>query len=125
MDRKMPERDRKTLKAVLLLDRLFGGDNPKGHLKRKKSSMRNAELLTDSELDEWLLDLEWQWTLGGISLEERLSGDSGQEEAPDGDGGPGSWQDEDDWCYTPSVTGGDYGPGNPWDAPGMSIHDFI
>jgi len=27
--------------------------------------------------------------------------------------------------YCPSSTAGDYGPGNPWDAPGMSIHDFI
>jgi hypothetical protein len=27
--------------------------------------------------------------------------------------------------YTPSSTAGDYSPGNPWDAPGMSIHDFI
>ena len=27
--------------------------------------------------------------------------------------------------YCPSATAGDYGPGNPWDAPGMSIHDFI
>lgn len=27
--------------------------------------------------------------------------------------------------YTPSATNGDYGPGNPWDAPGMSIRDFI
>ena len=27
--------------------------------------------------------------------------------------------------YCPSCTVGDYGPGNPWDAPGMSIHDFI
>lgn len=26
--------------------------------------------------------------------------------------------------YT-SCTAGDYGPGNPWDAPGMSIRDFI
>lgn len=24
-----------------------------------------------------------------------------------------------------SCTNGDYSPGNPWDAPGMSIHDFI
>ena len=31
------------------------------------------------------------------------------------------WEDE----YTPSCTAGDYSPGNPWDAPGMSIHDFI
>ncbi len=27
--------------------------------------------------------------------------------------------------YTPSATNGDYGPSNPWDAPGMSIRDFI
>lgn len=25
----------------------------------------------------------------------------------------------------PSSTAGDYGPSNPWDAPGMSISDFI
>ena len=31
--------------------------------------------------------------------------------------------DEDD--YTPSATRGDYSPSNPWDAPGMSIRDFI
>lgn len=33
--------------------------------------------------------------------------------------------DEDDDYYTPSSTAGDYGPSNPWDAPGMSISDFI
>jgi len=27
--------------------------------------------------------------------------------------------------YRPSATNRDYGPSNPWDAPGMSIHDFI
>lgn len=27
--------------------------------------------------------------------------------------------------YTPSSTNGDYSPSNPWDAPGMSIRDFI
>lgn len=31
---------------------------------------------------------------------------------------------EEDY-YTPSATNGDYSPSNPWDAPGMSIHDFI
>ena len=33
-----------------------------------------------------------------------------------------SWEEEH---YTPSSTMGDYGPGNPWDAPGMSIRDFL
>ena len=27
--------------------------------------------------------------------------------------------------YISSSTEGDYSPSNPWDAPGMSIHDFI
>lgn len=27
--------------------------------------------------------------------------------------------------YIPSSTYRDYGPSNPWDAPGMSIKDFI
>ena len=31
--------------------------------------------------------------------------------------------DEDEYC--PSSTNGDYSPSNPWDAPGMSIKDFI
>lgn len=31
--------------------------------------------------------------------------------------------DEED--YVPSSTNGDYSPSNPWDAPGMSISDFI
>ena len=27
--------------------------------------------------------------------------------------------------YRPSASNGDYSPSHPWDAPGMSIHDFI
>lgn len=32
---------------------------------------------------------------------------------------------EDDVFYSPSATARDYGPCNPWDAPGMSVCDFI
>ena len=32
---------------------------------------------------------------------------------------------EPDRGYTPSSTCGDYSPSHPWDAPGMSIKDFI
>ena len=35
--------------------------------------------------------------------------------------GDPSWMEDD--C--PSSTGGDYSPSNPWNAPGMSIRDFI
>ena len=31
--------------------------------------------------------------------------------------------DNDDYC--PSATAGDYSPASPWNAPGMSIRDFI
>lgn len=34
-------------------------------------------------------------------------------------------EDEYDDEYTPSATAGDYSPSNPWDAPGMSMSDFI
>lgn len=34
-------------------------------------------------------------------------------------------EDFDDEEYTPSSTNGDYSPSNPWDAPGMSVRDFI
>jgi len=32
---------------------------------------------------------------------------------------------EDDDYYCPSATHGDYSPSSPWNAPGMSISDFI
>lgn len=32
---------------------------------------------------------------------------------------------DEDEEYVPSSTYGDYSPSNPWDAPGMSIRDFI
>ena len=31
----------------------------------------------------------------------------------------------DDGPYVPCSTYGDYSPSNPWDAPGMSVRDFI
>ena len=37
--------------------------------------------------------------------------------------GTPSCLEQDEGC--PSSTNRDYGPGNPWDAPGMSIRDFI
>ena len=37
--------------------------------------------------------------------------------------GTPSCLERDEYC--PSATNGDYSPSNPWDAPGMSIRDFI
>lgn len=33
------------------------------------------------------------------------------------------WEESEPYC--PSATAHDYGPSNPWDAPGMSVRDFI
>lgn len=38
---------------------------------------------------------------------------------------PDNLRDDGEEYYTSSCTCHDYSPGNPWDAPGMSIHDFI
>ncbi len=38
-------------------------------------------------------------------------------------GTPYCLEDKDE--YTPSATRRDYSPSNPWDAPGMSVRDFI
>lgn len=34
-------------------------------------------------------------------------------------------EDEDEGPYRPSATRGDYSPSSPWNAPGMSVSDFI
>lgn len=38
------------------------------------------------------------------------------------EGNPSCYYDDE---YTPSATHGDYSPSSPWNAPGMSISDFI
>lgn len=47
------------------------------------------------------------------------------DEGIDGACYPEEDEEEEDEEYTPSSTFGDYSPSNPWDAPGMSISDFI
>lgn len=34
-------------------------------------------------------------------------------------------EDEEEEPYRPSATRGDYSPSSPWNAPGMSVSDFI
>ena len=54
-----------------------------------------------------------------------LGVDEDEEEIFDFDNEEEPPYDYEDRYYTPSSTNGDYSPSNPWDAPGMSIHDFI
>ena len=52
--------------------------------------------------------------------------DGTQEWNPDLEAEPTEYEyGYEDRYYTPSSTNGDYSPSNPWDAPGMSIQDFI
>lgn len=39
------------------------------------------------------------------------------------EGTPPCLERDDDYC--PSATAGDYSPSAPWNAPGMSVRDFI
>lgn len=39
------------------------------------------------------------------------------------EGTPYCLERDDDYC--PSATAGDYSPSSPWNAPGMSVRDFI
>ena len=43
---------------------------------------------------------------------------------PEGEDIDDDVEDIEDY-YTPSSSRGDYGPSTPWDAPGMSVSDFI
>ena len=72
----------------------------------EKVNVIKGSLITAEELKALGFDYMNDW------IED--TSDDGWEE-PD-------WGDED---YIPSSTNGDYSPSNPWDAPGMSIKDFI
>lgn len=62
-----------------------------------------AKALREAEVEGTLSDLAYQ-----IEYEFDIDGIRSEDEE-----------------YIPSSTNGDYSPGNPWDAPGMSPSDFI
>lgn len=69
-----------------------------------------AKALREAEVEGTLSDLAYQ-----IEYEFDIDGVRSEDEE--------ECDDDDD--YEPSSENGDYGPSNPWDAPGMSVHDFI
>ena len=94
------DRQQKILKAVLLLRKF-------NRYESKEKQMADADkFYSDQQLDEWI---------------EMLKHTETEEEHKE--------QDEiitvKEYHYTPSACNGDYSPSNPWNAPGMSIHDFI
>jgi hypothetical protein len=66
-----------------------------------------AKALREAEVEGTLSDLAYQ-----IEYEFDIDGVRSDDE--------GRWEE-----YVPSAENGDYSPGNPWDAPGMSPSDFI
>ena len=73
----------------------------------------------EEEFEEWLdfLRKDLKKTPEELAEESRIACERmAEREAED------EWED---YHYCPSSTAGDYSPSNPWDAPGMSIRDFI
>ena len=98
------ERKLKILKAVLLLRRV-------NKYQTKEEQMAEAEkYYTDQELDEWIDWLKNPEEEPEMEFEPEI-------------GNPFECFEAENRC--PSCTAGDYSPSHPWDAPGMSIRDFI
>lgn len=100
------------LKAVLLLRRA-------NRCQSKEEQLKEADMLTDEQLTDWiknLKDTRPEWMKQGFESEEAYY-----------DAEEADWEFEsyDDSHYTPSATNNDYSPSQPWNAPGMSVRDFI
>lgn len=84
-------------------------------IKAEEHTLINlAKALRDAEVEGTLSDLAYQ-----IEYEFDIDGIRSEDE---------EWEDEeifDEHEYVPCSSRGDYGPSNPWDAPGMSVKDFI
>lgn len=92
------ERRLKILKAVLLLRRINRDQS------KEEQIAEVDRYYSDEMLDDWIEALKKP------------------EEETEFEGSPEIIEEEQ--RYT-SCTAHDYSPGNPWDAPGMSIRDFI
>lgn len=109
------QRKLKILKATLILREILGIRS-----NSKEETIRTGQEYTDSQLSLWIdllhkeiqksdetrkkeAEERIQWEMDNDSPQEYM--ESGRE-------------------YT-CCTNHDYGPSNPWDAPGMSVSDFI
>lgn len=79
----------------------------------ERTLIKLAKALREAEVEGTLSDLAYQ-----IEYEFDIDGIRSENEELDDD----EWDEEE---YIPSSTNGDYSPSNPWDAPGMSVKDFI
>ena len=114
--------DQKILKAVLMLRRCGN----KYQTKEEQIAEQKEWLKLDPEyadrFDSWIDGLREELAKTPEQREEesrRFCEELAEREAEL------LYQELHDNHYCPSCTAGDYSPGNPWNAPGMSIHDFI
>lgn len=92
------ERKLKILKAVLLLRRI------NRHQPKEKQIADAEKHYTDEQLDEWIEMLKHPEDASEFEEEPKYRSKKFQHA---------------------SCTNHDYSPSHPWDAPGMSIRDFI
>lgn len=102
----------KILKGVLLLLKVNSYVNKDDEIENYTKYLESG-VLSESDLDEWI-----------ESLQDIVSGKEESSETYEDEDDSYLYDYEDDY-YTPSATNRDYGPSNPWDAPGMSVRDFI
>lgn len=78
------------------------------------------EFAYDPKYEEYALAPDWTYGFRWYATSAfNYPYASPKEIEPNEDG----YYDDDD--YTPSATNGDYSPSSPWNAPGMSVKDFI
>jgi hypothetical protein len=112
--------ENKILKAVLLL-RTFNTYDTKEEQREEARTWYNTE--NEATLDGWIMSLQEEVAK---TPEEREREAEAFWEAMDRAEAEELYEAThgESPRYT-SCYAGDYGPSNPWDAPGMSIHDFI
>lgn len=124
------ERSNLILKATLMYRRLFNNGQTKEELLAEFTRYYGGQFFIGTETDaedslvKWIDSLRED--LNKTPEQREAESEAFLEELMEHEGEweaqwSGAWDDR----YCPSCTAGDYGPGNPWDAPGMSIHDFI
>lgn len=108
----------KVLKAILLL-RKFNRSSSKEEQVAEVNEWIKEGIMTEQSLQEWINGLKEE-IAKSPEQQEKESKQFIEEICK----AEAEYYQSDKEYYT-SCTAGDYGPSNPWDAPGMSIRDFI
>lgn len=109
------------MKGILMMKRLIPTHpQTKEELMEEMFYWYSEENMPSVDLDGWINSLRED--LKKTPEQREAEAEAFAEELAESEA---EWEYEHRNDYCPSCTAGDYGPGNPWDAPGMSIKDFI